>query len=426
MLAYKPVTWIILAVAIPILLFFAAKSIAYNEYIKIRNFFYDNFYSAKYSINSFYGFTDKDIVILDIDNRSLQELGNFNRLWSRSNFGRVIGNIKNDGARAVFLDILFKGVISDYDNRVLVDSLKSAGNVFLGIYLIPDDNSKKKIPEMLNKNSFIDSINNNRVDFLSSGTVDFSYHDLIMSSESVGFTNCVPDNDGVLRHMPLLMLYRRLLYSSVSMQMWVHLNNLSHTDALFRNDGITYSDYFFIPTDRNCYVKVNYQGLKNAFKYYSFIDVFNNNYRKGLFKDKIVMIGSSSTFFKDFKKIPGGIVPGVQVHAATLSMLINENFVRVSNLYLELVIAILCGLSAAFFFRGRNPGRAFAGLFLLALSMVLLTFIVFYIFSYLVNLTLGFITLALYLAVVLLLNLFPEKKMKELIKNKDNFLEIVR
>jgi adenylate cyclase len=412
MFSEKAINRIILGIAIPILLFFASKTFAYNKCLEIKNIFYDNFFKVKYAVNDYYGVKDKDIVILDIDNRSIHELGNFNRLWSRSYFARVIGNIKQDGASAVFLDILFRGVNSDYDNKVLVDSLRSAGNVFLGMYLNLDSSSLKKVPEIVINNPDSDSINHinkKKVDFLSSGSIDFSYHDLVMSSESVGFTNCVPDYDGVLRHLPLLMLNRRLLCSSASMQIWTSLYGLSHTNAKFKPNGIIYSDYYFIPTDHNCYVKVNYQGLKDYFNYYSFVDVLGNNYQKGLFKDKIVMIGSSAGFFGDLKKIPGGIVPGVQVHAAALSMLINGNFMKVTGSDIDLVIAILCGLFSAYLYSGVGLGKTLLKLCLFMLLMVFIALIVFYSFSYFINLTLAIMTITLIALVYSVISFLPFK-----------------
>ena len=426
MFSEKAINRILIGILIPILLFFASKTFVHNKCLEIRNVFYDNFFKVKYAVNGYYGVTDRDIVILDIDNRSIRELGNFNRLWSRSYFARVIGNLKQDKARAVFLDILFKGVNSDFDNKVLVDSLKSAGNVFLGMYLNLDSTSLKKVPEIVVNNPDYNSsnhINKEKVDFLRSGSIDFSYHDLVMSSESVGFTNCVPDYDGVLRHLPLLMLNRRLLCSSASMQIWISLNGLSHTDAQFKRDGIIYSDYFFIPTDRNCYVKINYQGLKDYFKYYSFIDVLSNNYQKGLFKDKIVMIGSSSGFFGDMKKIPGGEVPGVQVHAAALSMLINGNFINVTGSDIELVISIFCGLLSAFLYSSMSFWKSLLKFCIFMLLMIFSAMIVFYSFSYFINLTLSILSISVIAIFYTFLYFLPVQSGKKKSGEEPDFYE---
>jgi adenylate cyclase len=103
-------------------------------------------------------------------------------------------------------------------------------------------------------------------------------------------------------------------------------------------------------------MRINYQTSQESYSYVSFADVLDNNYRQGTFGNKIVMIGSSSKKLNDLKKIPGNrYIPGVEVHAAALSTILNERFIKVLPGYVIFIITVLSGIFARFVFSLFHP-----------------------------------------------------------------------
>jgi len=388
----KAVQYILPGLVVSVVVYSASQTVAYYPFLYIQNIIDDCHFKLSFAVKDIDSYNSDQIVIVDIDDRSLERLGDFRRFWPRLYFGRVIGNLKRDGARLIFLDVLLKGVDSYTDNKVLADSLKSAGNVFSGFYLNLDSRSKRQHPS--------DSVYNERfshlfdfraaekVDFLISEGIAFSYHDLIMSSERIGFTNYLPDPDGVIRHIPLYIMHRKLLFHSASLEMWQNLKGFNFDDAGITAQGIHFGETI-IPADNHCFMRINYQGAEGVYRYVSFIDVLNGDFEDGIFRDKIVMIGSSSPKLNDIKEIPGnGALPGVEVHAAALSTLLNENFLRIISGNITLIFTFLCGIFSSLFFSFTHPLKA--GLPFVVGVLILLYLCAIYCFFYmslLINIT---------------------------------------
>ena len=358
----KAVHYIFLGFVVSVIVYIASQTVAYYPFLYIQNRVDDCHFKLRFALKGSDGHITDQIVIVDIDDRSLEKLGDFRRFWPRLYFGRVIGNLKRDGARLIFLDVLLKGVDSYTDNKVLADSLKSAGNVFSAFYVNLDSRSKRLHPsDSVYNESFshlFGSQTSEKVDFLISEQIAFSYHDLIMSSERIGFTNYLPDPDGVIRHIPLYIMHKKLLFHSASLEMWQNLRGYNFNDARITANGIHLGETV-IPADRHCFMRINYQGTEDVYRYVSFVDILNGNFENGIFKDKIVMIGSSSPKLNDIKKIPGnGALPGVEVHAASLSTLLNENFLNVISGNVTLILTLLCGIFSSLFFSFTHPVKS--------------------------------------------------------------------
>ncbi|MFC1650481.1 CHASE2 domain-containing protein [Candidatus Latescibacterota bacterium] len=396
----RGVRYLFWGVVVSVIVYIASQNVVYYPLMYIQNIVDDSHFTVRYAMNGSGEQKNNEIVIIDIDDRTLGRLGNFGGYIPRFYFGRVIGNIKNDDARLIFLDALLKGVESPTDNIVLADSLRSAGNVFSGFYLKLNPSSKNQRPpdSVFNEkfSNWLDLKDSEKADFLTSEGVAFSYHELIMSSERIGFTNYLPDPDGVVRHIPLYISHRKLLFQAISLEMWQNLKGLNLYDAKIYANGIDFGEAF-IPADKHSFMRINFENSKGVYKYISFIDVLNGNFERGIFTDKIVMIGSSSPGMKDIKKIPGyKTLPGVEIHAAALSTLMNENFLKVISGTVTFLLTVLCGILASLFFSHTHTFKS--GLpFLIFVSLILYLSSVycFFAMSLLINITIPICTITL-------------------------------
>ncbi len=390
----RVVKQIIFGFVVAFIIYTASQTLLYYPILYAQNFIDDSHFKRRFWVKGALGHDTSQIVIVDIDDRSMNELGDFNSFWSRRNLGEVIENLKRDGARIIFLDAVFREGGDHLDNKFLVDSIRIAGNVFSGFFLSMDSLSSNIKPRDTVSNDrfplgWYDYVSPDRVNFLKSKQIDFSFHELIMSSERIGFTNCMPDRDGVLRHIPLFMSYRQLLYPSASLQMWLYTRGLHSSEAKISPQGISLGNTF-IPADKHSFMRINYQcSGKRIFKYISFVDILNRNFMTGTFYNKIVMVGSSSPRLNDIKKIPGNnFIPGVEMHASALTTLLNEDFLRILPGNVIFILTILCGILSSLFFSFVHSLRK-EFLFALGIPLLLYVYSVYsFIFhSFLINIT---------------------------------------
>ncbi|HPP06849.1 MAG TPA: CHASE2 domain-containing protein, partial [Syntrophorhabdaceae bacterium] len=85
-------------------------------------------YDTRYKLKG-KGVPPPEIVIAAIDDRSLEKVGRWP--WDRTKIARVIEKIKGMGAKVIMVDIIFSEPAKD--DKILENSIKSAGNVILPI-----------------------------------------------------------------------------------------------------------------------------------------------------------------------------------------------------------------------------------------------------------------------------------------------------
>ncbi|MHB9027539.1 MAG: CHASE2 domain-containing protein, partial [Candidatus Latescibacterota bacterium] len=204
-----------------------------------------------------------DIVVIDINDSSLAALGNFKR-WPRRHFGEVIARVSADGARTIFLDVILMQGGLRRDNERLTGSVTDADNVILGYYFSLDSRNKRRRPldPVYNEKFAMNWFSTQRIEkneFIRAGAVNLPFPELVRSAAGIGFTNYIPDPDGVLRHIPLYIAYNNTLFPSAALQMWLHLRGSGHSHAEISPRGTRFGRTF-IPTDKHSFMRLNYRG----------------------------------------------------------------------------------------------------------------------------------------------------------------------
>ena len=69
---------------------------------------------------------------------------------------------------------------------------------------------------------------------------------------------------------------------------------------------------------------INYRCLSSCFENISMSNVISGQYSKGLFNNRIVLIGSTAESLRDYFLSPYGKIPGVYIHANIISQIINS------------------------------------------------------------------------------------------------------
>lgn len=299
--------------------------------------------------------TSGNIVILDIDEKSLKEYGQWP--WSRNIIAELLTNATEAGAGIIGLDMVFAeedtrsphtiasalhvdaSTLPNYD-VVLGEafaSLPIIGGFFFTNELIDSDETPTLGAIYIEKGGTSEdfSINFNSIVMNIPLLQDSLY--------SSGFFNTIPDKDGSIRSVPILMRQKDgFLYPSLVLEMYrTYLDIGKVVVDRFDSgiDGISLGD-IYIPTDRFGRLLVNYRGGTKTFEYVSAKDVLTKSGDIGKLKDKFVLLGTSAIGLVDIRPTPfDSAMPGVEVHANALDNLLMNDFI--TSTYFEESIQLL-------------------------------------------------------------------------------------
>jgi len=245
-----------------------------------------------------------DIVIVTIDDKSLQELGRWP--WPRDNFATVIDNLNQSSV--IGIDISFFEQ-AEGDSK-LADSL-TAGNVILAMeYTSFSYKNGELYGESLLKPTST----------LGTSGVDYK----------IGFINLYTDSDGVTRSFT------------------PHISGIEDHDhfAMVVVDEYTGID----PNLRSGRMLINFFAPPKGYNYISFSDVYNNKTDPSYFKDKIVLIGATASDLHDDAIVPisNQAMPGVEINANLVQSILTKDYLHyqddVSTIGIIFLFALLTGI----------------------------------------------------------------------------------
>lgn len=167
-----------------------------------------------------------------------------------------------------------------------------------------------------------------------------------------GYFNTMPDRDGVLRWIPLIIQCGENIFPPLSIQCARHYLDMPQIMVkvvIYGVEGIQMGKRF-IPTDEFGRILINYSGPPKTFSHFSITDILNNRLPGGTFKDKIVLVGSTAEGIYDARNTPfSNVHPGVEIHANVIDSIMRTDFLNIPkkanvyNLLAILAIGILMG-----------------------------------------------------------------------------------
>ncbi|KJR98831.1 MAG: hypothetical protein VR65_18630 [Desulfobulbaceae bacterium BRH_c16a] len=329
--------------------------------------------------------TTGSVVIVDIDERSLKEHGQWP--WPRNIVANLTQKIYESGALVVGFDILFaekdrtsptdlfiryRDLLGDCEgldqalqnikdngeldhDRLLGNAIASGTGVLGYMFLFREDFLKTTgaVP-FPSPNISIDS---EEADFADLQLIP-AYRSIInipevATASSEGFFNVFPDQSGTVRKVPLFMMMDDVPYPSLAFEMVrlvkkeeevrLHLSNIgtkNHRTLI----GVSMGESF-TRTDDLGQLTINFRGPYNTFPYLSAADVLEG-VGNDLLQGKYVLIGSSASGIMDLVATPfSARTPGVEVHANIIDNLIKndamawENYTEIGLTYSIIVIA---------------------------------------------------------------------------------------
>ncbi len=301
---------------------------------------------------------DKRVVIVAIDEKSINELGRWP--WDRKVIAKLIENLNSYGAKTIAFDIIFSEPSSPASDKALSDALQKNKNVILGYFFRSEGESPSKEALMLLEDARIKIVktigNVTEVPVHSYPAVELNIPVIGKSAKSMGFFNIIPDNDGILRAANILMLYDGYVYPSLPLAALRHYmgSEIVLEVANYGVDNLLIGSYR-IPCDESGRLTLNYYGRQGIFKTISAVDIVNKRLKPDSLKNSLVFIGATEIGLSDLRATPvDPVLPGVEVHATVVSnalqkrLLIRDGRVIALDIVFIIVFTLILTTSLSF------------------------------------------------------------------------------
>jgi CHASE2 domain-containing sensor protein len=277
-----------------------------------------------------------DVVIVDVDERSLSSVGQWP--WRRDLVGNLVTKIRDLGASAIALDIVFaesdrysgSGAVTD---EAMADALRPGGVVVgyaltfdrtprtssacvqhpLGLVLVRRDDERAPEP------------------FFQASGVVCSLPVLTQAAGASGFLNAAPDPDGLLRRVPLLAAFNGHVYPALGLAAVIAARNIH--DVTLRMSNVNSGTLWFgsqnVPLDGKSNMRLRYRGARGTFRYVSAADVLAGDVAAGAFKNKIIFVGTTALGTREVVSTPiDTLFAGVEVQATVADNLLQQDYIR--------------------------------------------------------------------------------------------------
>jgi adenylate cyclase len=312
------------------------------------------------------------IVYVDIDDPSIELLGRMP--WSYSQWAEVVRILSRPAISGLFLDVLLPDETVPEEDLALAGALEECNNVFLGAGVQPEQHAKSPVQDQQMQSILmgftydIDVEENSRA--LRGTRTIAPIPVLIGVAEGIGHISFVPDEDGVARHMPLLIdLYGRY-FPSIDVEIArkfldVEKENVEVVPGKYlllkgaRPPDLEERVDIAIPVDSQMRLLINYAGpWRSAFNHYSLHGILRDlladdkstrQEAEDLLADKFVVLSAAYSGATDIGPTPfEPLMPLSEIHAHVISSIVNQEFLRkvptAASMGIALVVCLFLGL----------------------------------------------------------------------------------
>jgi len=306
------------------------------------------------------------IVMAVIDEKSLDTEGRWP--WPRSKIAKLVDMLSQDGAKVIGFDIGFlEADENSHSDLALASAIKgSSAMVILGYFFHMSEDAlnyridKEEIDQRLEQISpskypliIYEDQNMEIFPFIKSFCPEVNLEILTKATKYSGYFNMLPDKDGVLRWMPIIIECGEDIFPPLSLLCaWHYLDQpqLMVKVAAYGVEGIQMGERF-IPTDENGVMLINYLGPPKTFPHFSISDILHGRIPDGTFKDKIVLVGPTAVGIYDLRNSPfSPIFPGVEFHATIIDNILKQRFInrpewaRTFDLLAIIILGVITGM----------------------------------------------------------------------------------
>jgi len=276
-----------------------------------------------------------DIVIVAIDDASLNWV-NQPWPWPRSQLAEIVNWLSKAGARVIGLDIfLLDPSLNPAEDQILADALANA-NATVSVNQIYPTTQFSGITNELPLPIFQEALS------------------------SFGITEVKRDQDAITRGVIGYESFDGNIYYNWSFQL-VRLflgvdppNNPNPAGLNFNGE--------YVPLNNRNQLLINYAGPSGTYLHtYSAAFIPLGDYSPELFRDKIVIIGSTSPTLQDYYPTPFSPTtptPGVEIVANTVATILQGNYLTKAPPWATIVLIVIAAIAAWFISKNPRPTLA--------------------------------------------------------------------
>lgn len=314
--------------------------------------------------------TSGRVVIVDVDEASLAAVGQWP--WSRSTMADLIDGLRQAGAAAIALDVMFAEPQRDQAAAGQGDADLAAtvagGGVVLG-YAFRFESHVAPTPPCLSTPPPL--TRRERGDVNGGGLFEAraaicNVPAIQSAAPRAGYLNAAPDSDGILRRVPVYVSHHGQAYPSLAMAavqqaMTVTSTTLvtGHPQAsrveLTTAQATTLSP---VELDGTGSLLLRYRGPKHSLPYLSAVDVLDRRHAAGALRGRIVFVGTTALGTREVVATPlDTLFTGVEVQATVADNLLQGDALRRredATLW-ELTACLVASLAVVPWFRRGRP-----------------------------------------------------------------------
>jgi len=300
--------------------------------------------------------TLEDIVIIDIDDISIEKLGR-PQLWPRAYDAYAISYVasglpksigvdflytESDSLSPVYAEILEARGYTDGQNIVqalstdqeLARAIADAGNVYLSMF---DDDSRKN--DILDTSLWHELRFFKTKEEMANGFMEIDYpvlpiKDFLEPAKAAGTIEIPPMLDGTVRNYQLLQQFKRqgdtiLLLANFPLYMAIDALGLEDSSVRISKNFVELGDSIAVPINKDGGFRINWMGKEDELRNISFYKILSGKIPAEFFENKYVFFGTSAAGLEDMKSAPfrDQLIPGVEMHAIALLNILNNAFI---------------------------------------------------------------------------------------------------
>ena len=301
----------------------------------------------------------EDIIIVAIDDESLNDLGRWP--WPRAIHAELINKIGLESPRAIGLDIIFSEPDADdhQSDSMLAQAIKNSGKVVLPVFMSRH------------------SVNSYPIEALP-------LPELTSNAAALGHVHIDISDDGIARKV--------YLREGIGEPHWMHysLAMLSVADSVndsrwLKENLQSSKQYSALQWSRESPFLIPYAGPPGHFQQIGYSQVLSGQYPRALFRNKIVLIGTTAEGLGDALPTPlsgkSGIMPGVEIVANVIDALRKDLSIRELDHYWLVVITVLMVALPLFIYPYLNPASTLMVLFGIVLSTITIVALLLWLFG---------------------------------------------
>ena len=268
--------------------------------------------------------TERRVVVVDIDEKSTQELGAWP--WPRDRTASLLSALDAYGVNLKVVDVLFDGTQNTAQDAKLAAALGAGAPTVISQLFALSPDAQVKSGELSGALNSSQSTATGPCPLPSTAAYGFMAPASVFTTNSlaVGHITPVVDPDGGIRRVPALVCFEGKAYPALALAALSAATGaqpvLKTNQSIYESAQILDVGGLQLPVDARGQLRVSYQMPRSAFHSVSAVDVIQGKAPANLLKGAWVLVGSTAFGGGDAVPTPqGGAVGGVEVHAQILS-----------------------------------------------------------------------------------------------------------